>query len=123
MDPRWRHLPFTYRWRTNPNSSRHDWGSHPASRLRSHGRYRFPRLLHRFHPGPVMYYPPYIYPWEAGVNVGVAGGIPAPHATIIDVSHAPYNADNTGATDAAGAINSAISAAAANTTVFIPAGL
>ena len=60
--------------------------------------------------------------WIPGVTVGVAGGIPTNRTKIIDVTLAPYNADKTGASDAAPAIQSAITAAPKNAIVFLPAG-
>ena len=38
--------------------------------------------------------------WKPGVTVGVPGGIPTDRKHLIDVTTAPYNADNSGATDA-----------------------
>ncbi|MEO8637464.1 MAG: LamG-like jellyroll fold domain-containing protein [Candidatus Taylorbacteria bacterium] len=60
--------------------------------------------------------------WIPGVTAGVTGGIPTNRTHLIDVTQAPYNADKTGATDAAPAINSAITAAVANDIVYLPAG-
>jgi hypothetical protein len=60
-------------------------------------------------------------PWIPGVTVGVPGGIPA-RTTLINVTQAPYNADNTGATNAQPAIQAAIGAAAENSVVYLPAG-
>jgi hypothetical protein len=60
--------------------------------------------------------------WAANVAVGVPGGIP--HRTQIrDVTQAPYNADNTGARDAAAAIQAAVRAANSGDVVFLPAGI
>ncbi len=63
-----------------------------------------------------------LFNWQAGVNVGVPGGIPTSRTTVINVTSAPYNADNTGSTDASSAINSAIGAAGPGTIVYLPAG-
>jgi len=63
-----------------------------------------------------------LFNWQAGVNIGVPGGIPTNRTTTINVTSAPYNADKTGASDASAAINSAISAASAGTIVYLPAG-
>ncbi len=60
--------------------------------------------------------------WQPGVSVGVPGGIPVTRTNRIDVTQAPYNADNTGATDAAPAIQAAINASAANDIIYLPAG-
>lgn len=67
--------------------------------------------------------------WTPGVTVGVEGGIAQylpggvnERTSIINVTQAPYNADNTGATDASGAINDAIVAATAGDVVYLPAG-
>ena len=46
--------------------------------------------------------------WKPGVTVGVPGGIPTNRTHLIDVTKAPYNADNTGAADAQRAIQKAI---------------
>lgn len=59
---------------------------------------------------------------EPGVDVGVIGGIPTDRSNIINVTLTPYFADNTGATDAKAAIQSAISAAASGDIVYLPAG-
>lgn len=71
--------------------------------------------------------------WTPGVRVGVPGGIDqyitgaskrgvaGGHITI-DVTQAPYNADNTGATSALSALSAAIGAATAGDLVYIPAG-
>jgi hypothetical protein len=63
-----------------------------------------------------------LFNWQAGVNIGVPGGIPTNRTTTINVTSAPYNADKTGANDASSAINSAISAAGAGTIIYLPAG-
>ena len=60
--------------------------------------------------------------WTPGVTVGVPGGIPTNRTNLIDVTQAPYNADNTGASDATAAIRSAIAAAQTNDVVYLPAG-
>ena len=59
--------------------------------------------------------------WTPGVTVGVPGGIKT-RTKIVNVTTAPYNADNTGATDASGAINAAIAAAQAEDVIYMPAG-
>ncbi len=63
-----------------------------------------------------------LFNWQAGVNVGVPGGIPTNRTTTINVTTAPYNADSSGATDASDAITRAINAAGAGTIVYLPAG-
>lgn len=67
--------------------------------------------------------------WVVGTTVGVPGGIPAQSArgtpggfTTIDVTQSPYNADNTGVTDASAAIQSAANAAVAGDVIYLPAG-
>jgi len=63
--------------------------------------------------------------WTPGVNTGVPGGIPARPSgagTLIDVTASPYFADNTGATDAQPAIQSAIAASAPGSVIYLPAG-
>jgi len=60
--------------------------------------------------------------WTPGVTVGVPGGIPTNRSRWIDVTQAPYRADNTGATDAQPAIQEAIAKAGENDVVFLPAG-
>jgi chitodextrinase len=60
--------------------------------------------------------------WVPGSTVGVPGGIPSNRTTIIDVTKAPYNADNTGASDATAAIQTAINAATSGSVVYLPAG-
>lgn len=63
--------------------------------------------------------------WEIGVAVGVPGGIPTTRSNFINVTDAPYNADNTGATDAQPAIQAAIDASIADGSsegVYCPAG-
>jgi fibronectin type 3 domain-containing protein len=59
--------------------------------------------------------------WTPGVSVGVIGGIPV-RTKLVDVTKPPYNADNTGATDAKPAIQAAIDAAVAEDVVYLPAG-
>lgn len=73
------------------------------------------------------YYPPSsrTVEWEPGVNVGVVGGFQqyiTARTTLIDVTQSPYNADNTGATDARAAIQSAWDAATSGQVVYLPAG-
>jgi len=67
--------------------------------------------------------------WTPGVTVGVPGGIDQyrpgganQRTTLIDVTQSPYNADNTGATNAASAVQSAINAATSGQVVYLPAG-
>ena len=60
--------------------------------------------------------------WTAGVSVGVPGGIPTNRTRLINVTQSPYNADNTGSTNASPAIQSAINAAVAGDIVYIPPG-
>lgn len=63
--------------------------------------------------------------WTPGVNVGVEGGIAqyiTGRSTLIDVTQAPYNADNTGVTDTAAALQAAINAAGAGEVVYLPTG-
>jgi hypothetical protein len=60
--------------------------------------------------------------WTPGVSVGVPGGIPTDRTHLIDVTKTPYNADNTGATDAQPAIMKAIADAKPKDVVFLPAG-
>ncbi len=60
--------------------------------------------------------------WIPGVTVGVPGGIPNTRTNRIDVTLPPYNADNSGATDARGAIQSAINAAQPDDVVYLPSG-
>jgi hypothetical protein len=65
------------------------------------------------------------YPWEAGVTAGVPGGIDqyiSARTTLIDVTQSPYNADNTGATNATTAVQSAVNAATSGQVVYLPAG-
>lgn len=59
--------------------------------------------------------------WTPGVTVGVQGTIPL-RTNLINVTQAPYNADNTGAGDATLAIQSAINAAQSNDVVYLPTG-
>lgn len=63
-----------------------------------------------------------LFDWDPGVNVGIVGGIPTDRTNIINVTEAPYNADNTGVTNAGPAIQSAVDAAVANDIVYLPAG-
>jgi hypothetical protein len=67
--------------------------------------------------------------WTPGVRVGVPGGIDQylpgganTRTNLIDVTQAPYNADNTGATNASPAINSAVAVAGNGQVVYLPAG-
>lgn len=68
--------------------------------------------------------------WNPGVNVGVPGGIDQylpggakERVQILDVTKSPYNADRTGATNAAPAIQDAINAAGqSGSVVYLPAG-
>ena len=60
--------------------------------------------------------------WTPGVTVGVPGGIPSNRTHLIDVTRAPYNADNNGATDAQPAIMKAIADAKDKDVVYLPAG-
>ncbi|MBK7586316.1 MAG: hypothetical protein IPI67_39785 [Myxococcales bacterium] len=57
--------------------------------------------------------------WE---SAGVEGGIPNRTTNCADVTKAPYNADPTGAADAAPAIQKAIDACPDGQVVFVPAG-
>jgi len=58
--------------------------------------------------------------WQAA---GVPGGIPDSTTwTTIDITQAPYNADNSGAASAVSAINAAIAAAGSQTKIYCPAG-
>lgn len=70
--------------------------------------------------------------WEPGVDIGVDGGIDqylaggindrAVTGTVIDVTQAPYSADNTGATAVDTAVQAAITAADPGDVVYFPAG-
>lgn len=60
--------------------------------------------------------------WTPGVTVGVPGGIPTNRTHLIDVTKAPYHADNTAAADAQPAIQKAIADAKQNDVVYLPAG-
>lgn len=60
--------------------------------------------------------------WTPGVTVGVPGGIPTDRTRIVDVTKAPYNADNSGISDATGAIQSAINAATPGDVIYLPSG-
>jgi hypothetical protein len=60
--------------------------------------------------------------WVHGRTVGMQ--FPRPErSNLLTVTDAPYSADNTGATDATTAIQSAINAAASNDVVYLPAGV
>lgn len=65
-------------------------------------------------------------PRVPGTDVGVIGGIPTNRPTgggsTIDVTASPYFADNTGATDAGAAINSAWNASPEGSVIYCPAG-
>jgi hypothetical protein len=52
----------------------------------------------------------------------VPGGIPTNRNHLIDVTQAPYNANNTGAANASPAIQNAINAAASGDVIYLPAG-
>lgn len=67
--------------------------------------------------------PTNMVPWIPDVTVGVRGGIPAARTNLINVTLSPYFADNTGATSAASAIQSAISAATSGQVIYCPAGI
>ena len=60
--------------------------------------------------------------WTPGVTVGVPGGIPTDRDRRIDVTKAPYHADNTGVADSQPAIQKAIADAQENDVVYLPAG-
>lgn len=67
--------------------------------------------------------------WTVGTHVGVDGGIAqyrpggaSQRTTLIDVTQAPYNADNTGTTSATAAIQSAVNDATAGQVIYLPAG-
>jgi hypothetical protein len=63
--------------------------------------------------------------WTPGTSVGVLGGIDqyvTGRTNLIDVTASPYNADKTGATDSAAAIQAAIDAATSGDVVYLPAG-
>lgn len=67
--------------------------------------------------------------WTPGVTVGVPGGVDQylagggkQRTNQIDVTKSPYLADNTGQSDARGAIQSAINAAKPGDVVYLPAG-
>ena len=60
--------------------------------------------------------------WTPAVAVGVPGGIPTDRTHLIDVSKAPYNADNTGKGDAQPGIQKAIADAKDKDVVYLPAG-
>jgi hypothetical protein len=57
--------------------------------------------------------------WEPGIP----GGIPNRTIIFANVTQAPYNANNSGAADAATAIQNAINACPSNQVVFLPAGV
>src|SRR3954469_6944010 len=59
--------------------------------------------------------------WTPGVMTGVPGGIPT-RTNLIDVTTAPYNADNSGAADSSAAIQLAVNAARSNDVVYLPTG-
>lgn len=61
--------------------------------------------------------------WIPSVTVGNRGIYPTINRTnLIDVTKSPYNADNTGALDAAPAFTSAIAAAGSNDVIYAPDG-
>lgn len=63
--------------------------------------------------------------WTPGTDVGVLGGVAqyqTARTNLIDVTEAPYNADNTGAVDCSAAVEAAIAAASADDVVWFPAG-
>ena len=60
--------------------------------------------------------------WRPGVTVGVPGGIRTDRDKLIDVTQAPYNADNTGKADVQPAIMQAIADAKDEEVVYLPAG-
>lgn len=62
-------------------------------------------------------------PWLVNQTVGVRGGIIIRTGTTVDVTQAPYGVDNTGVTNAATGIASAIAAAGSNTVIYIPEGV
>ncbi len=59
--------------------------------------------------------------WVPGVTVGVQSHVSRTRTNLLN-AHTTYGADNTGATNAATAINAAIAAAVSNDVVFLPAG-
>ena len=59
--------------------------------------------------------------WRPGVTVGIPGGIPA-RKLLLDVTKPPFNADNTGATNAQPALLQAIAKAAPEQVVYLPEG-
>jgi hypothetical protein len=59
--------------------------------------------------------------WSRDI-VGVPGGIPNRTTIFADVTKPPYNADNTGKSDASVAIQSAVLACPANQVVYMPPG-
>ena len=74
-------------------------------------------------PKPIGIIPPErMGDWRPGITVGVPGGIPTDRTHLIDVTKAPYNADNTGAADAQPAIMQAIANAKDKDVVYLPAG-
>lgn len=67
--------------------------------------------------------------WTPGVAVGVPGGIDSflaggakERKTIVDVTKAPYSADNSGSTNAGPAIQNAVNDALPGTVLYLPAG-
>jgi len=73
-------------------------------------------------PGSDIIPPERLADWTPGVTVGVPGGIPTDRTHRIDATKPPYNADNTGVTDAQPAIAKAIAAAKEKNVVYLPAG-
>jgi hypothetical protein len=59
--------------------------------------------------------------WSGDI-AGVPGGIPNRMTIFANVTQAPYNADNTGATDASTAIQTALNACPAGQVVYMPSG-
>ncbi len=60
--------------------------------------------------------------WRPGVRVGVPGGIPMNRTHLLDVTKPPFNADNTGVSDAQPAIQKAVNDAKEKDVVYLPAG-
>lgn len=60
--------------------------------------------------------------WTPGTYCGVIGGIPTDRTNLINVTEAPYNADNTGATDTVTALQAAVDAAGDGDVVYLPTG-
>lgn len=63
------------------------------------------------------------FPHQKWVTVGpLTGGRPTNRTTLIDVTLAPYNADNTGSANASTAVQNAVNAASVNTAIYLPSG-